>query len=180
MRPLSTLLITFTLSWSIVRAQTFADFIAQLNTTPLNERQTLVDSFMNTVSGFPLTEQDTLAHFIYRGSANSITVPGDANAWNVSTSPMTHIVSTNLWYRTDVYENDARLDYKFYLNGSSWILDPLNPRTILGGFGPNSELRMPAYLMPPEIEFYPNIPHGTFIDTLLHSVNLGNTRTIKV
>jgi enterochelin esterase family protein len=180
MRPLSTLLITFTLSWSIVRAQTFADFIAQLNTTPLNERQTLVDSFMNTVSAFPLTEQDTLAHFIYRGTANSVTVPGDANAWNVSTSSMNDIAGTNLWYRTDVYENDARLDYKFYLNGSSWILDPLNPRTILGGFGPNSELRMPAYVMPPEIEFYPNISHGTFIDTLFHSVNLGNTRTIKI
>jgi enterochelin esterase family protein len=161
-------------------AQTFADFLALLNATPLNERSALVDSFMNAVPAFPFTEQDTLAHFIYRGSANTITIPGDANGWNPNGSPMTRVEGTTFWYRSDVYEEDARLDYKFILNGSNWILDPRNPHQVTGGYGPNSELRMPAYIMPPEIIYYPNIPHGTYEDTLFYSVNMGNSRTIRV
>ena len=161
-------------------AQTFANFLALLNATPLNERPALVDSFMNAVPAFPFTEQDTLAHFIYRGNANTINVPGDANGWNPSSSPMTQVDGTDFWYRSEVYEEDARLDYKFILNGSNWILDPRNPHQVTGGYGPNSELRMPAYIMPPEIAYYPNISHGTVQDTLFYSVNMGNARTIRV
>ncbi|RMG41222.1 MAG: hypothetical protein D6732_02700, partial [Methanobacteriota archaeon] len=179
MKGLHFLLIVL-LSISFSAAQTFDDFINQLNSTPENERQALVDSFMNSVSQFPYLEQDTLCHFIYQGNANSVTVPGDANNWDPNASPMTHIGGTNFWYRTDVFESDARLDYKFVLNGSNWILDPLNPHTILGGFGPNSELRMPDYVMPPEIDYYPNIPHGSFLDTTFYSTHLGNSRTIRV
>ena len=161
-------------------AQTFADFLVQLYSTPPNQRPALVDSFMNAVPAFPFIEQDSLVHFIYRGSANTITVPGDANGWNPNGSPMTHVDGTDFWYRNEVYEEDARLDYKFILNGSNWILDPRNPYQVVGGYGPNSELRMPAYIMPPEIAYYPNIPHGTYEDTLFYSVNMGNSRTIRV
>ncbi|UCF62775.1 MAG: T9SS type A sorting domain-containing protein [bacterium] len=161
-------------------AQTFADFLARLNTTPLNQRPALVDSFINAVPAFPYLEQDTLAHFIYRGNASTITVPGDANNWNINGSPMTRVEGTDFWYRSEIYEEDARLDYKFVLNGSNWILDPRNPNTVTGGYGPNSELRMPAYIIPPEIFYYGYIFHGTYEDTLFYSVNMGNSRTIRV
>lgn len=167
-------------SFSSLYAQTFEDFLVQVNATPTDQRQALVDSFMNTVTVLPLVEHDTLAHFLYQGNASTVTVPGDANAWNISGSSMTLIGGTDLWYRTEVYESDARLDYKFVLNGSTWILDPGNPNTILGGFGPNSELSMPAYIPPPEIQFDPEIPHGTLRDTVFHSAHLGNSRTIRV
>ena len=171
------LLLLFSASAS---AQTFADFLARLNATPLNQRPALVDSFMNAVPAFPFLEQDTLAHFIYRGNANTITVPGDANNWNPAGSPMTRVEGTDFWYRSEDYEEDARLDYKFVLNGSNWILDPRNPFTVTGGYGPNSELRMPAYIMPPEILYYGYIFHGTTEDTLFYSINMGNSRTIRV
>ena len=161
-------------------AQTFADFLALLTATPLAQRPALVDSFMNAVPAFPYLEQDTLAHFIYRGNASTVTVPGDANNWNINGSPMIRVDGTDFWYRSEVYEDDARLDYKFVLNGSNWILDPRNPNTVTGGFGPNSELRMPAYIMPPEIAYYPNIAHGSTEDTLFYSINMGNSRTIRV
>ena len=54
------------------------------------------------------------------------------------------------FYRADEYEMDARLDYKFVLNDKEWIFDPLNPRRITGGFGPNSYFAMPDYAPPPE------------------------------
>jgi enterochelin esterase family protein len=168
------------LSFSSSEAQTFEDFLTQLHSTPIEQRQALVDSFLLVVPAFPFVENDTLAHFLYQGNASTVTVPGDANAWNISGSPMTLIAGTDLWYRTEVYESDARLDYKFVLNGSTWILDPRNPNTILGGFGPNSELSMPAYVPPPEIQFDPHIPHGTLQDTVFHSTNLDNSRTIRI
>jgi enterochelin esterase family protein len=163
-----------------VESQMFDDFLAQLNAAPADQRPALVDSFMEATSAFPVVEQDTLAHFICRGSAQSVSVPGDADAWTIGASPMTLVAGTDFWYRTDAYESDARLDYKFVLNGSTWILDPLNPNTVLGGFGPNSELRMPAYQPPSEINYYPDIPHGTLQDTVFHSTNMGNSRTIRV
>jgi enterochelin esterase-like enzyme len=161
-------------------AQTFQLFLIRVNAAPDSLKLAIVDSFMNAVPSFPYLEQDTLAYFLFRGNANQITVPGDANGWNQNAFPMQLVSGTNLWYRTEVFEADARLDYKFVLNGTTWILDPLNPRTVSGGYGPNSELCMPDYLPAPEIEYYPNIDHGTIEDTMFYSINLSNTRQIRV
>ncbi len=160
--------------------QTFQNFLTRVNAAPDSLKMAIVDSFMNAVPGFPYVEQDTLAHFLFRGNASQMTVPGDANQWNASAFPMSRISGTNLWFHTRIFESDARLDYKFVMNGSVWILDPLNPYQVSGGFGPNSELRMSHYIPPPEIQYYAWYGHGTFRDTSFYSVNLGNTRTIRV
>ncbi|MBU0507347.1 T9SS type A sorting domain-containing protein [bacterium] len=161
-------------------AQTFNDFLARLYSLPESERPAIVDSFMAVVQGFPYLENDTVAHFIYRGTAQQVTVPGDANNWNPNSYPMNTVSGTDFWYHSRGFESDARLDYKFVLNGSTWILDPRNPYTVVGGYGPNSELRMPDYAMPPEIEYRPEIPHGALRDTMFYSTNLGNTRRVRV
>lgn len=88
---------------------------------------------MAAVPSFPYLENDTLAHFVYRGSANYVNVPGDANEWNVNGSPMTRLSTTDLYYFTKSFESDARLEYKFYINGL-WMVDPRNPRTAPGTF----------------------------------------------
>ncbi|NOX47494.1 MAG: T9SS type A sorting domain-containing protein [Chlorobi bacterium] len=129
---------------------------------------------------FPILEFDTLCHFVFQGNAQSVSVPGDATGWNPSGANMANMEGTDFWFLSRTYEADARLDYKFVINNTNWITDPLNPNTVMGGFGPNSELAMPAYIQPPEIEFYPNIPHGTIFDTVFYSAFLGNSRTIKV
>jgi len=162
------------------QAQTFLNFLNRVNTAPDSLKLTIVDSFMNAVPAFPYLEQDTLAHFLFRGNASQITIPGDANGWDPNAFPMQLVSGTNLWYRTEVFEADARLDYKFVLSGNNWILDPLNPRTVSGGYGPNSELRMPDYIPAPEIEYYPNIDHGTIEDTMFYSTNLSNSRLVRV
>ena len=161
-------------------AQTFQHFIQRVQTAPEPQRSALVDSFMNAVPFFPYRESDTLCHYLYRGSASSVGAPGDANGWDPAAFPLTKLSTTNLWYVTKIFPRDTRLDYKLVLNGSNWILDPRNPYQVSGGFGPNSELRMPAYVAPPEIEYYANIPHGTLRDTVFFSNNLGNARTLRV
>ncbi|MFH1010793.1 MAG: alpha/beta hydrolase-fold protein [bacterium] len=170
-------LIAFAMS---AAAQTFQDFLDRVNSAPDSLRGAIVDSFMNAAGSFPHIEGNTLTHFIYRTAANSATVPGDANNWNTAAFVMIRISATDFWYYSREFESDARLDYKFFLNGSAWILDPLNPYTCIGGFGPNSELRMPQYVMPPEIAEYPQMPHGTLHDTLFYSSNMHNSRTVRV
>ncbi|MFC2085245.1 kelch repeat-containing protein [Bacteroidota bacterium] len=158
----------------------FQSFVEHVNSADYLDRTAIVDSFLTEHSVMPLVEQDSICIFIYRGNASTISVAGDANGWDPIGSQMKILSSTNLWYYADIYEPDARLDYKFVENGSNYILDPLNPNQILGGFGPNSEIAMPAYIQPPEIEYYSNIPHGK-IHTFSFSSNiLGNSRTIKV
>jgi len=76
--------------------------------------------------------------FVYVGGAGSVSVPGDWNGWDTS----------DLWVLLKEFPVDARLDYKLYVDGR-WILDPLNNRTVLGGFGPNSELAMLGHVFPP-------------------------------
>ena len=134
---------------------------------------------MSAGHSFPYTEMDSLVAFVYQGTAVKIAVAGDATGWSPDLD-LEKVAGTDFWYYQAVYEPDARLDYKFVKNGVTWLLDPLNPYTCTGGYGPNSELRMPACTIPPEIAYYPAIPHGTLHDTLLYSTNLGNSRSIKI
>lgn len=180
MQRLNLMMAILLLLGGLVQAQSFQDFLNRVNSAPDTLKMAIVDSFMNAVPAFPYTEQDTLAHYLYRGSAGTVTMAGDVNGWNPNAAHLTKIPGTNLWYRTEIYEPDARLDYKYVLNGNNWILDPLNPHQIPGGFGPNSELRMPAWQFPPEIKYYSNIPHGSLFDTTMTSTVLGNTRHVQV
>ncbi|MBV6422137.1 MAG: hypothetical protein DAHOPDDO_03426 [Ignavibacteriaceae bacterium] len=156
----------------------FHAFYNRVNNAPVQERTAIVDSFWNANPVMPFTEQDSICQFIYRGNATSVSVPGDANDWAVNGFPMDVLSTTDLWYRSEIFEPDARLEYKFVIDGTLWITDPRNPR-IVGGYE-NSELRMPAYIQPAELLYYPNIPHGILYDTTFYSTNLGNSRPIRV
>jgi enterochelin esterase family protein len=85
---------------------------------------------------------------------------------------------TNLYYAGYQFEHDARLDYKIVVDGN-WILDPLNPNTCSGGYGPNSELSMLGYVQPPEIQSY-DIPHGTLHSTIFSDTTQGRSRPMVV
>ncbi len=161
-------------------AQGFDQFVAKVYSAPDSLRQAIVDSFMNAVGNLPLLEPDSVVYFVYRGSASTVSVPGDADGWNQYDWFMSRLSTTNLFYLKKVFESDARLDYKFVTNGSTWILDPRNPYQCLGGFGPNSELRMSNYVPAPELVYNPAVPHGTTTDTTWFSTNLGNSRHVRV
>ncbi len=143
------------------------------------QKKQITDSIIATISSFPLIENDTLATFIYRGKEKSVLLTGDAFEWSTTGISLTNIPETDLWVLGQHYENDARLDYKYIADGN-WILDPLNKLTCAGGFGNNSELRMPKYQVTPETAYYPGIPHGQIITQSVSSINLNNTRTIKI
>ncbi|MEQ9402780.1 MAG: alpha/beta hydrolase-fold protein [Cyclobacteriaceae bacterium] len=128
------------------------------------KRTELIQTFADTLTSTPYKENDTTAYFIYFGNVSGVGVAGDFNSWNPSGFSLGKIKDTDLWYLKRNFEENARLDYKLVLNGSSWILDPKNPITISGGFGPNSELSMPRYDPPWEIVKDEQVPSGIMVD----------------
>ncbi len=160
----------------------FIQFINHVNSlTDPAQKTAAVDSFIiyaRTV-GIPFIE-DSTSNFICLGNYNSVTVAGDFNNWSSNASPLTRLSQTNFWYRSHNFELDARLDYKFVVNSSTWILDPENPHTCSGGFGPNSELAMPDYIQPWEIQYNPNILHGTVLSKSIYSTNTSVTYQLNI
>lgn len=162
-------------------AQSFSSFIDYLNTLPESERPAVVDAFLTeaVAVGIPYINGDT-ANFIYMGNAGSVTLAGDMNGWDPAATVMTRVSGTILWYCSRVFEMNARLDYKFVINGNNWVLDELNPNLVSGGFGPNSELAMPGYIQPWEIEEITGTPQGEIDAFLIKSTNTGSTFEVRV
>jgi enterochelin esterase-like enzyme len=128
---------------------------------------------------FPIVE-DSLATFVYYGRVGlRVTVPSDLNRWDTKMHQMERVMETDLYYLTLELPRDARIDYKFYVD-TVWMMDPMNPNTVTGGFGPNSELRMPDYEFPEEIVPNDTIPHGVIEVHHFESRVMNNSRNIHV
>ncbi len=176
------LFLTLAISGLCFPQSQFEQFINYVNSlSDSSVKAGVIDSFMNVArqQGIPFIE-DSTANFIFLGTPNNVSVPGDFNSWSTNSHSMTNLEQTNFWYVSDEFEMNARLDYKFVLNGSNWILDPENPNTVLGGFGPNSELAMPEYVQPWEIAHNPNINHGTQETKSIFSTHLDTIYQLKI
>lgn len=163
-----------------IAGQSFQDFIFELNHLPPESRQSAVDSFLLVKPHSPVIESDTIANYYFTGNVASISIAGDATGWKPEVDVMRLLPGTIFWYFTAHYAEDTRIDYKLVLNGKDWIPDPRNADSIRSGFGMNSELAMPGYIPPPEINFYNSISHGTIFDTVFFSKSLRNSRTVQV
>lgn len=160
-----------------VHAQSMTGFANHLAGLPPAEREAAVDSFWAQLPAVPWIDGDT-AHFLYRDpAALDVRLAGDFNGWNPD-EEMGQLSGTSLWRRSRVFEPKARMDYKIVVDGS-WILDPANPNTVAGGFGPNSELAMPAYVQPWEIEDL-GAPAGAVSTESFASGIMGKTYQVTV
>ena len=175
-------IIIFLFSIELLAQSQFQQFLNHVNslTDPV-QKNAAVDSFMiyARAVGIPFIE-DSTANFLYLGNVSTVTTAGDFNGWNANSWPLSRLYQTNLWYRSVNFEKDARLDYKFIINNSNWILDPENPHTCAGGFGPNSELSMPLYIQPWEINYNNSIQHGSLVYKTLYSTNVGSNYQITI
>jgi enterochelin esterase family protein len=136
-------------------------------------RVTALWNALRDAERIPFAEGDSAA-FLWRGAASTVSVAGDHNGWNPSIHPLARVGLSNVWMRVVALPEAARVDYKLVLNGSTWILDPNNPHQQWGGLGPNSELRMPAWVFPAETVRDPDVPAGTLSpDLVIASDTLG-------
>lgn len=157
----------------------FSALIEAVNLSDSADQYAIVDQFLDSLNA-PYIEEDTKVYFFYRGEASSVQIAGDFTGWNPTGRNFTQLRDTDLWYHTEVFEDNARLDYKLVINGSNWILDPENPNRIGGGFGPNSELAMPKYEQPEEIESREGIDKGTIVQFQMSSVATGKTYQVHL
>ena len=160
--------------------QQFIDRVNSVNTA--QEKSAIIDSFMIHARsvGIPYME-DTTVNFIYlyeplvpkpKKDYNTVSVPEYIylELYGATRYLMNNLTNTNFLYFTKKFESDARLDYRFIVEDNI-ILDSENPLKIIGNsFGEIfSELRMPSFQYPVEIDYNPSIPHGTREKTVLHS-----------
>jgi len=143
----------------------FWDLLDAVDAAVAADRQGIVDAWI-TAHGPDLPYRSgQLVTFLYRGAAtDAVYLAGDSNGWSATADPMSRIADTDVFQQSWCLPADARIDYKFVVNGT-WILDPANPHTIDGGFGTNSELRMPEWVYPAEIDYDPAVPHGSINGT---------------
>lgn len=118
--------------------------------------------------------------FAFRSPAARVFLAGDMNGWSTSSHPLERLEGTNLHVLELELPDGARLDYKFVVEGTEWTLDPWNPRTMRGGFGPNSELRTPAYIPLKEVEPAPGTARGVYEELTVESRALGGPRRAVV
>lgn len=121
-------------------------------------RSTLTDALIKRAArtGTPLVEAGSktdlaCATFLYSGNIKAAALAGDMNGWNEQKDTMVRVAGTDLYFLSQEYPSDARLEYKLVVNGEM-ILDPLNSRTSVYGRGTNSEAPMPMFVTPREIE----------------------------
>jgi len=177
---LLTLLLFFTF-YNIKAQSQFQQFIDHVNSLPdTTAKSAAVDSFMNyaRTQGIPFIEENT-ANYIYRGNVSIAELFGDFNEFCCYID-MIRLNGTNFFYYTETYESNARLDYEFIINENTIVLDPENPDSLLGYYGYKSELAMPEYIQPWEINYDPNIPHGTVIESSIYSSIVNRTYELKI
>lgn len=156
----------------------FSKLIEEVMSSDSIDQYALVAQFVDTTKA-PYVEDDSVVCFFYYGEASGVQVAGDFTGWNPDGRNFTRLRDTDLWYRKEVFEKDARLDYKLVI-GTNWILDPKNPSQIGGGFGPNSELAMPEYIHPTEILSRDGIDKGVITLIQLSSSYTGKTYQVHI
>ena len=144
------------------------------STTDPQQQQQLINIFLEKFPHTPLISGENVV-FLYQSDARRVSLTGDMTNW-LQTIPMQRLGATNTWALTQTFPLTARLDYRFGIGGGGGIqTDPLNPRTIPGGFGLSSELRMPEYMPPAEVEAQADIPQGTLEDLGLYRSTISST-----
>jgi enterochelin esterase family protein len=92
----------------------------------------------------PVLEDEGVT-FVYRGKAKRVEVVGDFTSWSPRRMVLRELVGTDVKYLSMKFARDARVEYKFIVDGE-WTLDPLNDDKVdngVGGF--NNFFTMPAY-----------------------------------
>lgn len=168
------LLTVSTASPAAERFTGFDNFLSQYRGAPAEARGELVQSFLTwqqARGGFPVIEADGHVVFFYLGTGGEkqVRLIGEFRlrsfhgvAWDEVGEALERAVEGGeVFFKRRQFEKDARLDYKFVIDGTQKH-DPLNPRALDSGIvGTVSELAMPGYVPPAEVVAREEVPKGT-------------------
>lgn len=139
----------------------------------------ILEKILSTDITFPLILNDIVIFvFINENYNNSIKITGDFNQWNTNID-MDNIPNTNIFFKILKFSSESRLDYRFIID-DQWILDPNNKLLSHGGFGYNSEVRMPKFQENTYIYYAHHNKHGIITYFTIESKILNKEYKIKV
>ena len=143
----------------------FSEFVERLRNAPLIQRKTIVDWYMEG-RRTPVIDSDTVLTFVWYGSADTVLINGSIQSGWRQPERLERIPCSDslhgdaLFYKTYTVPPDARLEYKFIIDGR-YTLDPHNVRLTPNGDFSNSEAAMPAFHPTPLTAFNEGVRHGT-------------------
>lgn len=144
-----------------------------------NAQQQLADRWWSEYQkqGIPVVH-DSTALFLYKGPAKTVQLAGDMTSWQPG-ERFQRLGETDLHALEAHFPDSARLDYQLIID-SLWTLDPANPKQMMSGLGPRSELRMPRYRPLAWFDGLPQYPQSQIEEFKIYSRTLDNQRPIRV
>ncbi|MEM7582261.1 MAG: PQQ-binding-like beta-propeller repeat protein [Acidobacteriota bacterium] len=153
----------------------FGKFIQKVNGSE-NKKQ-LIDELFAEQATFPIVEDDSLVHFVYRGDVPEVGVSG--NFWaRGHREPLTLVPGTDLVFRSLRLRPAALFEYSFEIFDDT-LPDPLNPRRVSDSEEWSSLLATPGWTEPEHLG-EPKGPRGQLETYTWNSEILENEREIKI
>ena len=142
-----------------VRDSAFMAFVRKVRAA--EDKQALIDAFVSDQERFPVIENETLAHFVFRGDVDDVALMGSMAELFGSGDALQRIPGTDLFYKSYQLEPNARWEYRYVVDFEKNVTDPLNPHKVPERTGGElSELRMPRWVPPAHIEEPAEGPRG--------------------
>ena len=142
----------------IVPDSHFAHFVEEVARS--DAKTQLIDRFISEQQTFPVTEGDSLVHFVYRGEEDDVALTGDLVGRRFD-QPMHRVAGTDLFYFSSHLEANARITYGYILDLAETVADPLNPRSFRSlFFGRAAWFAMPQWRTPDHLEERRDGIHG--------------------
>lgn len=146
------------------------------NRAPNLKKQEFVEQLQTGASPIVHGNQVT---FVYRGEAKSVVLVGEMTGWGRGIK-LKKLRGRTIRYLTLTFPSDARLEYKYMVNGQ-WQLDLLNPNRIDNGIGgSNNFFTMPDYRPSRWTQYQPGIKRGKIEDLSAMFADPKNRRQVKV
>lgn len=144
-----------------------------------------IEQYIAAGGGTPLVEQNTrLWFFVQDVDGKTPRIVGDFNNWamtpqgyDAKAGTPTRIAGTSWSYLEGTAFTNARVEYVLLFEKETQP-DPRNPRTVRTFAGPRSEVRMPFWNVPPEIEGTAEVPEGRVIQEAFASRALKGSRRV--
>lgn len=142
-----------------------SEFIHLVQSKKVSKREAFVQKEIRNLAktcAVPQSNGNEVVFFYRNPNAESVNVTGDLNYWKDNGFPMENIPGTSVFFLKKPLEKNARIKYKFIINGNTPILDPLNRDTESTPFGNDSVFEMSGYNYK-ETRYHEDIPHGKII-----------------
>jgi enterochelin esterase-like enzyme len=158
----------------------FGRWVASLEALETAQRQATVESYFGEVAVTPILGDDSLAHLVWRGTAEDVGVQGGFLADGEELG-LYQVEGTDLFFRTVELEPEAQYTYNFTVDYGDPTTDPSNPYSVDFGFFVSSEIRTPGWPAAPHLEEpAEEVARGTLDRFPFRSDILDNTREIRV